>query len=225
MRKNIDDTLKPHPAVKSSEAGSLSQGLAARFSRRGFLKGLGSSVIATAAASTGLVSTPKVEAYVPPVCEGLQTRTLRLKVNGLLYRLEVEPRRSLADVLRKELGLTGTKISCNRAECGACTVIMNGKTVYSCTTLAVRANGKEITTVEGLAQGNKLHPIQEAFIEFDAYQCGFCTPGVLVACKALLDRNPRPTRDQIKFALSGNLCRCAAYNHIFAAVEAAAKKL
>ena len=225
MRKNIDDTLKPHPAVKSGEAASLSRGLAARFSRRGFLKGLGSSVIATAAASTGLVSTPKVEAYVPPVGEGLQTRTLRLKVNGLLYRLEVEPRRSLADVLRKELGLTGTKISCNRAECGACTVIMNGKTVYSCTTLAVRANGKEITTVEGLAQGNKLHPIQEAFIEFDAYQCGFCTPGVLVACKALLDRNPRPTRAEIKLALSGNLCRCAAYNHIFAAVEAAARKL
>jgi len=224
MGKNIKDTLRPHPAALSIKKRLGTKGLSVRLSRRGFLKSLSGAVV-TAVASTGLLPRQRGEAYVSPVGEGLRTRTVRIKVNGVPYRLEVEPRRTLADVLRKDLGLTGTKISCDRAECGACTVIMNGKTIYACTALAARANGKEVTTVEGLADGNKLHPIQESFIEFDAFQCGFCTSGFLVSSKALLDKNPRPTRDEIKLALSGNLCRCAAYNHIFAAVEAAAKKL
>ena len=141
------------------------------------------------------------------------------------YRLEVEPRRTLADVLRKDLGLTGTKIACGHAECGACTVLVSGRPVYSCMTLAARVHGKHVQTVEGLAKGDKLHPIQEAFVEFDGLQCGFCTPGFLMSLKAMLDRTKSPNLEDVRRAVAGNLCRCAAYNHIFEAALAAAKRM
>ncbi len=194
-------------------------------SRRSFLKGTGAGALATVAIKTGILDPKKAEAIVPPLGERQATRPLDLRVNGMRYRLEVEPRRTLADVLRKDLGLTGTKIVCSRAECGACTVLVAGRPVYSCMTLAARVSGKEIQTVEGLATGDKLHPIQEAFIEFDALQCGFCTPGLLISLKAMLEKTKNPNLDQVRRAISGNLCRCAAYNHIFEAALAAAKRM
>ncbi len=194
-------------------------------SRRSFLKGVGGGALATAAVKTGILDPEQADAIVPPLGERQATRPLDIKVNGMRYRLEVEPRRTLADVLRKDLGLTGTKIACGRAECGACTVLVAGRPVYACMTLAARVHRKEVQTVEGLAKGDKLHPIQEAFIEFDALQCGFCTPGFLMSLKAMLDRTKNPNLEDVRRAVSGNLCRCAAYNHIFEAALAAAKRM
>ena len=148
---------------------------------------------------------------------------MKLKVNGKAYRLEIEHRQTLAEVLRDQLGFTGTKIGCNRGECGACTVVINGRDVYSCSQLAVWMQGKEILTIEGLVKGDKLDPLQEAFIEHDGPQCGFCTSGQIMSGKALLLRNPSPTEAQVKRALSGNLCRCGNYNREVAAVLAAGK--
>jgi len=147
---------------------------------------------------------------------------LELFVNGATHRVSVEPRVTLADALRDRIGLTGTKVVCGRGACGACTVLMDGNTVCSCLVLAQEASGKTITTIEGLAADGRLSPIQEAFIAADALQCGFCTSGMIVSCKALLDREPRPTRQAIREAVSGNLCRCGTYNHVFDAVERAA---
>lgn len=146
---------------------------------------------------------------------------ISLTVNGIVYPLAVDPRWTLAEVLRDHLGLTGTKIGCNAGECGACTVLWEGKAVYSCSQLAVWLDGKQITTVEGLAAAGELDPLQKAFIEHDAPQCGFCTSGQLLSAKALLSRNPHPTREEVQRALTGNLCRCSNYNRIVEAVMAA----
>ena len=148
---------------------------------------------------------------------------LALTVNGKKYAAEVEPRVTLLEALRGDLDLTGSKRVCDRATCGACTVIVDGKPAYSCSLLAIEAQGKSITTVEGLMQGDKLHPVQQAFIDNDAQQCGFCTPGFVVACKAFLDKNPNPTPDQVERGLGGNLCRCGTYVGVRAAVLPAAK--
>jgi xanthine dehydrogenase YagT iron-sulfur-binding subunit len=190
--------------------------------RRKFLLGLG-----TASAALPLVTTlwRDGQAATAPLGEGQAVRPITLQVNNTLYRLEVEPRRTLADVIRKELGLTGTKVVCDHASCGACTVLLQGRTVFSCHLLAAQADGQAIETIEGLADGEKLHPIQEAFIQYDAYQCGFCTPGMIMAIKGTLARNPRATREQIQQAIAGNLCRCAAYNHILDAALAAGPQM
>lgn len=148
---------------------------------------------------------------------------LALTVNGQKYAAEVEPRVTLLEALRGDLDLTGSKRVCDRATCGACTVIVDGKPAYSCSLLAIEAQGKSVTTVEGLMQGDKLHPLQQAFIDNDAQQCGFCTPGFVVACKAFLDKNPNPTPDQVERGLGGNLCRCGTYVGVRAAVLQAAK--
>jgi len=150
---------------------------------------------------------------------------ITLRVNGEYYEVEVEPRRLLLDVLRDNLGLTGTKKACDFGNCGSCTVLMDGKPVLSCLTLAIDAQGKDITTIEGLARNGQLHPLQQAFIDYGAIQCGFCTPGMLLSAKALLDKNPRPTDAEIKEALSGNLCRCTGYVKIVEAVKAAAQNI
>jgi len=194
-------------------------------SRRDFLKGLGGGAIGTAVISTGLLDPGKVEAY-PTESTGTSRgkSVVNLKVNGKAYRLEVEHRETLAELLRDQLGFTGTKIGCNRGECGACTVVINGRNIYSCSQLAVWMQGKEILTIEGLVKGEKLDPLQEAFIEHDGPQCGFCTSGQIMSGKALLLRNPSPTEAQVKRALSGNLCRCGNYNREVAAVMAAAAK-
>jgi len=146
-------------------------------------------------------------------------RELELKVNGEDYTIQVEPHRTLLEVIREDLELTGTKLGCGGGECGACTVLLDGKAVKSCLMLALDAKGKEIWTIEGLAKGGKLHPLQRAFVEYGAIQCGFCTPGMIMAAKALLDSNPFLTEQEIKDALAGNLCRCTGYVKILEAVS------
>jgi carbon-monoxide dehydrogenase small subunit len=148
---------------------------------------------------------------------------IKLKINGESYEVRVEPWRTLVDVIREEIGLTGTKEACSTGECGACTVLLNGKPVNSCLVLAVEAQDKEIMTIEGLAQGGKLDPLQEAFVKYGAILCGFCTPGMLLAAKVLLDKNPQPTELEIKEGISGNLCRCTGYVKIIEAIQAFAK--
>jgi carbon-monoxide dehydrogenase small subunit len=153
-------------------------------------------------------------------------KQVRLTVNGALYELSVKPWETLIDVLRNHLGLTGTKEGCGLGECGACTVMMNGKAVNSCLVLAVEADGKQITTIEGLAEDDdKLHPIQEAFIEHGGLQCGFCTPGMMMSAKALLDENPNPTEEEIRRGIAGNFCRCTGYAKIIESIQAAAENM
>jgi len=152
-----------------------------------------------------------------------QTYTLSMTVNSAPVSVEVEADELLVDVLSDRLGLTGTKIGCNEGECGACTVIMHGKPVLSCLIPALRAQGQEIVTIEGLSDGDRLHPLQQAFVEHGAVQCGYCIPGFILSAKALLDRNPHPTRDEIKEAVAGNLCRCTGYVKILDAIESVAQ--
>lgn len=146
-------------------------------------------------------------------------------VNGKSYEVIVESHMLLIDVLRDKLALTGTKYACGTGDCGACLVLIDGKPALSCLTLAVTARGKDITTIEGMAQGSDLHPIQQAFLDKGAVQCGYCTPGMVLSTKALLDENPNPSRDEVKEALAGNLCRCTGYVKIVDAVMAAAKTM
>lgn len=148
---------------------------------------------------------------------------VKLIVNGEMHEVLVEPRRTLLDALRKDLGLTGTKKACDEGTCGACTVLVDGKPIYACMALALECEGKPIETIEGLSHNGKLHPVQQAFIEEDALQCGFCTPGQIMSVKALLDENPKPTLEDVKCALAGNLCRCGAYLKIFKAALRAAE--
>jgi carbon-monoxide dehydrogenase small subunit len=151
---------------------------------------------------------------------------ITLKVNGDVYEVGVHPWRTLVEVLREDLRLTGTKIGCETGDCGACTVLLDGRTVSSCLTLAVETQGREITTIEGLAPaGERLHPIQEAFVAHGAVQCGYCTPGMVLSAKFLLERNPTPTEEEIRRGLSGNLCRCTGYNKIVEAIAAAARAM
>ena len=150
---------------------------------------------------------------------------IRLTVNGTLYEIDVQPWETLLEIIRDNLGLTGTKESCGIGECGACTVIMEGKTVNSCLVLAAEADGKQVTTIEGLAEGDKLHPVQQAFIDQGGLQCGFCTPGIILSTKAFLEKNPDPTPEEAAEAMGGHICRCGAYAHITRSVLKAAEKL
>ncbi|MCL7455228.1 MAG: (2Fe-2S)-binding protein [Anaerolineae bacterium] len=151
-----------------------------------------------------------------------KTYPLTMTVNGQQVNIEVEADELLVDVLRDRLGLTGTKIGCNEGECGACTVIMDGEAVLSCLIPALRAEGRQLLTIEGLSDGQALHPLQQAFVEHGAVQCGYCIPGFVLSAKALLDRNREPNRDEIKEAIAGNLCRCTGYVKIIEAIEAVA---
>ncbi|HEX2276556.1 MAG TPA: (2Fe-2S)-binding protein [Candidatus Tectomicrobia bacterium] len=153
------------------------------------------------------------------------THTIRMRVNGKDYTVDVPSQRLLIDCLRYDLGLTGTKEGCSVGVCGACTVLMDGQVISSCLTLAVLADGKEVTTVEGLAREGKLHPVQQAFIDYGGFQCGICTPGMVVAAKALLDENPNPSDDDIKDWMMGNLCRCTGYYKIIESIRGAATRL
>jgi carbon-monoxide dehydrogenase small subunit len=150
---------------------------------------------------------------------------IALKVNGESHEVAVEPRLTLLEVLRDMVGLTGTKNGCSLGNCGSCTVLLNGKPVASCLVLAVEAQGKEVMTIEGLAQNGELHPMQQAFIDHGALQCGFCTPGMILSAKALLDENPDPTEDEVKEALSGNLCRCTGYTDAVNAILDVAERM
>ncbi len=152
-------------------------------------------------------------------------RKIELKVNGELYEIDIYDHRTLLEVLRDDLELTGTKRSCDEGNCGTCTVLLDGKPASSCLLLAVEAQGKEITTIEGLVVDGKLHPVQEAFVEKGAIQCGFCTPGMIISAKALLDVNPKPTEEEVRKAIEGNICRCTGYVKIVEAILAAASKM
>ncbi|MDP8240978.1 MAG: (2Fe-2S)-binding protein [Candidatus Hatepunaea meridiana] len=149
-------------------------------------------------------------------------KLINLTINGLSYEVAVEPRQTLAELLRYDLGLTGTKIGCGIGDCGACTVLLDGVPVFSCLTLAMEADGCDVLTIEGVADNGKLHPIQQAFVDIGAIQCGFCTPGMVLNTLALLRKNPHPTEAEIRRALSGNLCRCTGYQKIVEAVQEAA---
>lgn len=151
--------------------------------------------------------------------------TIRVKVNGFSHRLAVEPRRLLSDMLREDLGLTGTNIGCEHGACGACTVLVDGQSARSCLMFAVQANGHEIMTVEGLSQNGEMHPLQQGFWEEQGLQCGFCTPGFLMTAYELLQQNPQPSDAEIRNALGGNICRCTGYQHIIDAVRAAAAQM
>lgn len=148
---------------------------------------------------------------------------IKLTINGEIYEFDVEPRTKLLDIIRDGAGLTGTKKGCGRGDCGACSVLLDGKLVNSCLVLAVDADGKEALTIEGLADGQNLHPIQRAFIEYGAVQCGFCTPGMIMSAKALLNENPRPSEEEVRSWIGGNLCRCTGYVKIVQAILAASK--
>ena len=150
---------------------------------------------------------------------------IRLAVNGVTHQLVVEPRRLLADVLREDLGLTGTNLGCEHGVCGSCTVLVDGQSVRSCLMFAVQANGHEVMTVEGLSRAGEMHPLQKAFWEQQGLQCGFCTPGFLMTAYELLQHNPSPSEEEVRSALSGNICRCTGYQHIVNAVQAAAQAL
>ena len=187
--------------------------------RRGFLKTMGSG--ATIAVTSGLL--PVVDTAMAAEAKPEEIVRVDLRINGRQYRLMVEARWSLLYVLREKIGLTGSKVGCERGECGACTVLIDGLPRYACMTLAVEAQGSEIVTVEGLMDGERLGPVQKAFAEQDAFQCGYCTPGQIMAAEGLLRANPAPEPDEIRRGMSGNICRCGAYTHIVKAVAQAAE--
>lgn len=188
-------------------------------SRRDFLKG------ASVAVSTGILAGQAATATAAPDEGGFVgpgELPITLRINGQNHQLKLEPRVTLLDACRNQLDITGAKRVCDRATCGACTMVIDGKPVYSCTVLAIEAQGHNIETIEGLTHGGHLHPVMTAFVDNDAQQCGFCTPGFVMACKAFLDKHPHPTREQVEKGLGGNLCRCGTYAGVRqAALEAA----
>lgn len=205
--------------MEEEEPSNRKASKAKGITRRRFLTTMGASA-AVAAASAGKLAadTPKE----PELLKADETARITLSINGRRHHLLVESRWSLLYVLRERLGLTGTKVGCERGECGACTVLIDDVPRYACMTLAVEAQGARITTLEGLMTGEELGPVQQAFIEDDAFQCGYCTPGQIMAAEGLLRTNPEPSDEEIRRGMSGNLCRCGAYDHIFKAVRRAA---
>ena len=185
-----------------------------KISRREFVETTGAGLVVA-------TSVPLAAQEAAPSSPATPRTSIKLLVNGTEHRAEVEDRWTLVEVLRDHLGLTGTKIGCDRSECGACTVLLDGKPVYSCSQLAVWADGRTVQTVEGLALNGHLHPLQEAFIEHDGPQCGYCTSGQLMSAKALLDHNPHPSADEVRHAMTGNICRCSNYNRYVESVLAA----
>lgn len=206
MAKRTDDE---RPANEAPKVG-----------RRGFLVGTSLTAATAAALEACRPAEPAKGATAPVV--GPSKTPVTLTINGASRTLEVEPRTTLADALRFDLGLTGTKVVCDRGSCSACTVWLDDTPVCACMTFVLDVGSRAVTTIEGLAKGDDLHPVQEAFIEHDAMQCGFCTPGMIMSCAALLKRTPRPSFDDVRTATSGNLCRCGTYPKVFEATLAAA---
>jgi xanthine dehydrogenase YagT iron-sulfur-binding subunit len=186
-------------------------------SRRGFMKGAGLTAATTVIESASALARGTKEAVAADRSVGPSALPVRLHVNGHEHTVSIEPRYTLAETLRDNLGLTGTKVVCDRGSCSACTVWLDGTPALACMTLAIDAAGRTITTIEGLSQGDHMHPVQAAFVKHDAMQCGFCTPGMVMSCAALLERNPNPQLADVKQAVSGNLCRCGTYPKVFAA--------
>ncbi len=194
-------------------------------SRRKFMKNLGTGVLTTGAVMHTFPGSTLAGEQSKSDDSAKNKMALALKVNGKKVKLHIEPQMTLAELLREKLNLTGTKVVCNHGECGACTALLDGKAVYSCHMLAMDAANSEVITIEGLLDGEKLHPVQQAFVDEDGFQCGFCTPGQIMAAYALLLKNPKPTRADVMRDMSGNLCRCAAYPKIADSVMAAAEKM
>ena len=191
------------------------------FSRRGFLQGVG---ITSGVLTTGILES-EADAQTSAKVQGPGEVPITLTINGKPYKTSVEPRVTLCDTLRHRLDLTAAKRVCDRGTCGACTVIMDGKVVYSCTVLAIDAQGRQIQTLEGLSQNGRPHPVSQAFTDNDAQQCGYCTPGFVMAAKGFLDKHPSPTLEDVKRGLGGNLCRCGTYMGVRKAVLEAAGKM
>jgi xanthine dehydrogenase YagT iron-sulfur-binding subunit len=191
------------------------------FSRRGFLQGVG---ITSGALTTGILETP-AEAQTGAKIAGPGEVPITLQINGKPYRTSVEPRTTLLDALRHRLDLTAAKRVCDRGTCGACTVIIDTKVMYSCTVLAIDAQGRQIQTLEGISQNGKPHPVSQAFVNNDAQQCGYCTPGFVMAAKGFLDKHPNPSYEDVKKGLGGNLCRCGTYVGVRKAVLEAAQQM
>jgi xanthine dehydrogenase YagT iron-sulfur-binding subunit len=207
-----DDPLKDDPKIKVDETSGVS--------RRDFLK-----ISTISAAAVPILGTKVVHAAGEPVkVYGPGKTPVELTINGQKHTLQLEPRVTLLDTLRDQLDITGAKRVCDRAECGACTVLLDNKPVYACSVLAIEAQGKSITTIESLMQGENLNPIQQAFVDNDASQCGFCTPGFVVAFKAVLDKNPNASPEEVRHGLSGNVCRCGTYHGIHLAIAQMAQK-
>lgn len=195
------------------------------YTRRAFLQGMGGGAAGAALASGLIGKSPTPPQAGIPEAPVYSKKTVTLNVNGRPLTLEVEPRETLLEVLRERLKLTGAKKTCDRGECGSCTVLLDGEPIYACLYLAARTDGKTITTVEGLSQGETIHPVQQAFIDKDAYQCGFCMPGFIISSVAFLNKNQTPSLPEIKTALSGNLCRCGNYSKIYEAVAEASERM
>jgi xanthine dehydrogenase YagT iron-sulfur-binding subunit len=213
-------TTAEHDAPMGETAGSTAGTDASecRFSRREVLQ------LAGGAASLAAVPGAVAQAASPPMQEVATMARVQLTINGQARQLDLDPRQSLLDVLREKLDLTGTKKGCNQGACGACTILLDGKRVVSCLTLAVMHDGAEVATIEGLAQGEDLHPLQAAFIEHDALQCGYCTPGQIMSGVGCIDEGRAGSTEEIRFWMSGNICRCGAYPGIVAAIADAARR-
>ena len=194
-------------------------------SRRGFLRGAGLTTAGTVLLSSDVLAFEPKKSIDKGKMVGPEGVEIKMKINGAKQSLKVEPRTTLANALRDKLGLTGTKVVCDRGSCSACTVFLDGKPVNSCMVLALDVGEKEVTTIEGISDGDELHPVQEAFIEHDASQCGYCTPGMVLSCVHLLKDNPNPNLEDVKHATRGNLCRCGTHPHVFKAALTAAKKM
>ena len=185
-----------------------------KFSRRGFIKGAGVTAATTVLETTNALAR---ETQDTDKVQGPEALPVKLHINGREHSVLIEPRDTLAQTLRDNIGLTGTKVVCDRGSCSACTVWIDKTPALACMTLAIDTTGRKITTIEGLSHGDTMHPVQAAFVKHDAMQCGFCTPGMVMSCAALLERNPTPNLSDVKHAVSGNLCRCGTYPKVFAA--------
>jgi aerobic-type carbon monoxide dehydrogenase small subunit (CoxS/CutS family) len=209
----------------NAQPENLSENPKKGLSRRGFLKGAGLTTVGTVALQTGVLGNSLNEASFEEKAIGPDAVLIKLKVNGRIRSFAVEPRTTLATALRDNLEMTGTKIVCDRGACSACTVWLDGTPVNSCLTLAVEVVGREITTIEGLGSVENPHPVQQAFIDYDATQCGFCTPGMIMTATHFLQKHPNPNLEDVKIALRGNLCRCGTQPNVFKATLAASKKM
>lgn len=221
VHDTTSDVTRDGPDEAMDNDGIDDEG-ASGLSRRSFLKGVGGTTVAAATMGRGIAQ----DATAAEGVEGVRVANITLSINGDAHVVSgVEPRTTLLDVLRNRLEYTGAKPVCERASCGACSVLLDGKPVYACSILAMDAEGHEIVTVEGLLSGDELHPVQQAFVEEDALMCGFCTPGFVISVAALVAENDDPTLDEVKKAVSGNLCRCGTYNRVFAAAQTAARRV
>ncbi|HWG58171.1 MAG TPA: (2Fe-2S)-binding protein [Candidatus Acidoferrales bacterium] len=221
------DSHAENPPKRPAAPGADDSPEKNKVSRRSFIKGTGIASVAVSASVLLGDEVAKAASLAPPAAKWLGPAAVpvTLKVNGQSHTLDLEPRTTLLDTLRDRLDLTGAKKVCDRATCGACTVVVDGKPMYSCTVLAIDAEGRNIETIEGLAPEGQLHPISQSFVDNDGQQCGFCTPGFVMSCKAYLDQEKNPTYEGVQKALGGNLCRCGTYMGVRHAVLEAAQKL